>query len=64
MTPTKLKKGFYLRPALESVTDFLGKVLVHKTQLGGISGIVTDVEAYPSFSDQVHHGNKKPQERI
>jgi len=55
----KLKKDFYLRPVLESVTDFLGKVLVHQTTQGRISGIVTDVEAYPAFVDKVHHGNKK-----
>lgn len=55
----KLGKGFYLRPAIESSTDFLGKVLVHKTPFGRVSGVVTDVEAYPSFIDEVHHGNKK-----
>lgn len=55
----KLEKAFYLRPALDSVTDFLGKVLVHNTPQGRISGIVYEVEAYPAFSDKVHHGNKK-----
>jgi DNA-3-methyladenine glycosylase len=55
----KLEKALYLRPALDSVTDFLGKVLVHNTPQGRISGIVYEVEAYPAFSDKVHHGNKK-----
>jgi len=55
----KLDKAFYLKSALDSVTDFLGKVLVHNTPQGRISGIVYEVEAYPAFFDQVHHGNKK-----
>ena len=55
----RLSKDFYLRSALDCVTDFLGKVLVHQTPQGRISGIVYDVEAYPAFSDEVHHGNKK-----
>jgi len=55
----KLDKAFYLKSALDSVTDFLGKALVHNTPQGRISGIVYEVEAYPAFSDQVHHGNKK-----
>lgn len=55
----KLDKAFYLKSALDSVTDFLGKVLVHNTPQGRISGVVCDVEAYPAFFDQVHHGNKK-----
>jgi len=55
----KLKKDFYTRPALVCVKDFLGKALVHQTPLGRVSGIVNEVEAYPAFSDEVHHGNKK-----
>ena len=55
----KLPKGFYLRSALSCAKEFLGKVLVHHTSAGRVSGIVYDVEAYPAFSDEVHHGNKK-----
>ncbi|MGW6283202.1 DNA-3-methyladenine glycosylase [Kribbella sp. NPDC055071] len=59
--PTALKLGpsFYSRPATECATDFLGKVLVRRTTAGRVSGVITEVEAYPAFADGVHHGNKR-----
>lgn len=56
---TKLPKSFYQRNAVELAPKFLGKYLVHKTAQGLISGMITDVEAYPAFVDRVSHGNKK-----
>lgn len=56
-----LERDFYLRSAAESATDFLGKVLVRRTPAGRTSGVICDVEAYPAFTDEVHHGNKKTQ---
>lgn len=55
----KLPKSFYQRSAADSAKDFLGKYLVHKTSRGIISGMITEVEAYPAFSDEVSHGNKR-----
>jgi DNA-3-methyladenine glycosylase len=55
----KLGREFYLRPAADCVTDFLGKVLVRQTPGGRVAGLICDVEAYPAFADEVHHGNKK-----
>ena len=55
----KVGRDFYVRPAVECVTDFLGKVLVRQTPAGRVAGVIRDVEAYPAFSDAVHHGNKK-----
>ncbi|MBU2036763.1 DNA-3-methyladenine glycosylase [Patescibacteria group bacterium] len=55
----KLPKKFYQRCATELAPKFLGKYLVHKTPQGIISGMITDVEAYPAFTDKVSHGNKK-----
>ncbi len=55
----KLGKDFYLQPAIECAPDFLGKKLVHETKAGRLSGIIYDVEAYPGFTDEVHHGNKR-----
>jgi len=55
----KLSKSFYQRSAVETAPNFLGKYLVHKTVQGIISGMITDVEAYPAFIDKVSHGNKK-----
>lgn len=57
--PLKLGREFFSRPAADAVKDFLGKVLVHRTEQGTLSGIVYDVEAYPAFADGVHHGNKR-----
>jgi len=54
-----LQKDFFQKPALEIATDFLGKTLVHITLDGRVSGIITDVEAYPAKIDEVSHGNKK-----
>ncbi|MBD3280604.1 DNA-3-methyladenine glycosylase [Candidatus Dojkabacteria bacterium] len=54
-----VKKEFYLQPSLEIVKQFLGKKLVYKSNTGLVSGIITDVEAYPANVDEVSHGNKK-----
>ncbi len=54
-----LARDFYLRPASDCATDFLGKVLVRQTRAGRVAGVIRDVEAYPAFTDAVHHGNKK-----
>ena len=55
----KVGRDFYLRAASDCVTDFLGKVLVRQTAGGRVAGVICDVEAYPAFADDVHHGNKK-----
>lgn len=55
----KLPKKFYQGDAVKLAPKFLGKYLVHKTAQGVISGMITDVEAYPAFVDKVSHGNKR-----
>lgn len=55
----KLLRTFYLRPAKEIVTDFLGKYLVYNSPKGRLAGMITEVEAYPAFLDKVSHGNKR-----
>jgi len=55
----KLNKDFYQKPALELVKDFLGKYLVFNSPKGRVSGMISDVEAYPAFTDNVSHGNKR-----
>jgi DNA-3-methyladenine glycosylase len=39
--------------------DFLGKVLVRNTAHGRTACVIYDVEAYPAFCDEVHHGNTR-----
>jgi len=59
MRNKKLPKSFYQGDAIELAPKFLGKFLVRKTAQGIISGMITEVEAYPAFVDKVSHGNKK-----
>jgi DNA-3-methyladenine glycosylase len=59
LSAMRLGGDFYLRPAVECATDFLGKVLVRRTAGGRVAGVIRDVEAYPAFVDGVHHGNKR-----
>jgi len=55
----KLTRGFYLDSAENLASHFLGKYLVHVTPRGRISGMISEVEAYPAFLDDVSHGNKR-----
>ncbi|MCH7580548.1 MAG: DNA-3-methyladenine glycosylase [Chloroflexi bacterium] len=57
--PARLQRQFYLHPASQCVCDFLGKKLVFSSPQGRVAGIISDVEAYPAFVDEVHHGNKR-----
>lgn len=50
---------FYLLSAADCATDFLGKVLVRRTPAGPVAGMIRDVESYPAFVDEVHHGSKR-----
>ena len=55
----KLRRDFYLQPANQCAKDFLGKKLIFDGPQGRVAGIIFDVESYPAFVDQVHHGNKR-----
>ena len=56
---TKLQRDFYLQPAKRCVKGFLGKKLLFNSPQGRVAGIIFDVESYPAFVDDVHHGNKR-----
>ncbi len=55
----KVERSFYLRPALSVAKEFLGKKLVYNSKKGLVSGIISEVEAYPAFVDEVSHGNRR-----
>ena len=55
----KLPHSFFLEATSTITPKFLGKFLVYNSPLGKVSGKIIDVEAYPAFSDDVSHGNKK-----
>jgi len=55
----KLPKSFYSGDSTKIAPEFLGKYLVRSTPQGTMVGIITEVEAYPPYVDQVSHGNKR-----
>lgn len=55
----KLPRSFYQLPAQQLAPQFLGKYLAFNSPKGRLSGKVVEVEAYPAFSDEVSHGNKR-----
>ena len=55
----KLRRHFYLQAANQCAKDFLGKQLVFDGPEGRVAGMIFEVESYPAFVDEVHHGNKR-----
>lgn len=49
---------FYNRNPLEVAPDLLGKVLIHRTREGEISGRIVEVEAYLADKDEASHAFK------
>ena len=45
----KVGGSFYQKPALAVAKDFLGKRLTYNSEKGIVSGVISDVEAYPDF---------------
>src|SRR5918996_3948999 len=59
MAAVGLGRDFYARAAIDCAPSFLGKALVHETPGGRVAGIISEVEAYPAYTDDVHHGNRR-----
>ena len=50
-----LNRGFYIRDADTIAKDLLGKLLVHRTDKGIVSGMIVEVEAYMGAEDAASH---------
>lgn len=51
----RLSREFFARDGITVAKELLGKILVHKTPLGMVRGIVTEVESYMGESDKGSH---------
>lgn len=55
MLSERLRPSFYARSALEVAPDLLGKILVHVTAEGTVSGYIIETEAYMGPQDKAAH---------
>ncbi|MBE5873312.1 MAG: DNA-3-methyladenine glycosylase [Lachnospiraceae bacterium] len=51
----RLPREFFARDGITVAKELLGKVLVHKTEVGTIRGIITEVESYMGEEDKGSH---------
>lgn len=51
----RLPRSFFTRDGITVAGDLLGKVLVHKTSVGVIRGVITEVESYMGVNDKGSH---------
>ena len=51
----RLERNFFTRDGITVAKELLGKTLVHKTPLGTVRGILTEVESYMGETDKGAH---------
>ena len=53
--PARLPRPFFTQDGITLAKALLGKILVHKTSLGTVRGIITEVESYMGETDKGSH---------
>jgi DNA-3-methyladenine glycosylase len=59
----KLQRKFFKRDCITVSKELLGKIVVHDSKQGTVSGRITEVEAYEAYTDPSAHSYKGKTER-
>jgi DNA-3-methyladenine glycosylase len=58
LSGSRLRRGFYRRPAVEVGRDLIGRVLVHQVNGERLAGRILETEAYQGPDDRASHASR------
>ncbi len=59
----KLQRKFFIRDCITVSKELLGKIVVHNSKQGTVSGRITETESYEAYTDPSAHSYKGKTER-